>query len=157
MLMILALSTSLLAGLEASRNLGEAPLSAVFQAVHGWSFGDGRAMLNTSDKVESQAGYILGAELDIHERIGPLLGAGYRYRDGGDWVKHSAWARVGLALDAVTAVLAWDLTSQNRVRVGELRGRWLVNGIVLEHRLGLVRYDGAQTGGYLSLLLGGQF
>lgn len=153
----LLLCSFLLAGIEASHNLGEANGSVIFQAVQEWKAFDARAFMDTSDKVESDAGFILGADVDIHKRIGPLVGLGYRYRDGGDWLKQSVWARGGLAAGPITAVLAADLTSENRVRSGELRGRWSVGRFALEPRFAVVRYNGGTWGYHGAVLMGLSF
>ena len=156
-LAVLALATYILTGVGSSHNLGEANGSAVFQAAHEWSFGDARAFANTSNKIESGAGYILGGDVDLHKRFGPLVGLGYRYRDGGAWLKQSVWARGGVALDRVSVVFAADLNSENRVRTGEIRGRWSVGRFALEPRLAVVCYNGSEWGYHAAVLMGLSF
>ena len=156
-LAVLALASYILTGIGASHNLGESNGSALFQAAHEWSYGDARAFADTSDKVESGAGYIVGADVDLHARYGPLAGLGWRYRDGGVWIKQSVWGRVGVAASRIIAVLAVDLNSENRVRVGEIRGRWSVGRFALEPRLAVVRYNGSAWGYHAAVLMGLSF
>ena len=148
---------SLLAGIDVSRNLGEARAGALVQAGQRWEFGDARLFWDSIDKVESQAGFILGAELDFHASVGPLVGAGYRYRDGGDWVKHVLLARGGVAVKQLTAVASFDLTTENKVKTLELCWRPRIKRLILEQRLAGVRYDGGKTGMYSSFSLGWAF
>lgn len=147
----------ILAGLEGSYGLGELPRAAVLQAAYGHVLGDIRLSGTTSDKSESGKGYILGLDADFHPRIGPLVGVGWRYRDGGNWVKRSLWLRGGIAINRVTAVLAWDVTSDNRVRLGELRTRWSLKHLQFEPRVGLAHYDGFKWGGLASMSIGYRF
>lgn len=154
---MVALAAFVLLGLEGSYNFGEEPPGAIAQAVIEYSLGDARAFGSTMDKSESHEGYALGVDTDFHPRIGPLVGFGWRYRDGGPWTKHTTWLRGGWAVNEYAAVLAWDLTSENEVRLVELRGRWPYLGFCLEQRFGLARYNNTEQGGYVSLSVGKEF
>lgn len=154
MLSLVVLNTAILLGIESSYNYGEDPPAAIVQLVHEHLWGDARIYASTMDKTESHTGYSLGVDTDLHPRIGPLIGLGWHYRDGGPWTKTSVWLRGGLALKAITAVLAWDLTSENRVRLGELRARWGYSRLLFENRLGISRYNGNEWGILVSVSLG---
>ena len=143
-----------LIGLEGSFNYGEEPLGLLLQAAFQNTLIDTRIFGSTSNKIESRAGYILGLDLDLHKRIGPLVGIGYRYRDGGLWTKQSLWLRGGLALGPLVLVGAIDTITSNRVRLGELRLRLISGRLVVEPRLGIASYDRGQLGGHASISMG---
>jgi hypothetical protein len=150
----------LLAGIESSWNYGELPPAPLLQLAYENPWLDFQAHASTMRKSESDAGFILGADLDVHRWIGPLVGLGYTYRDGGDWVKHGGWLRAGYAFGALVLVGKADLTTQNRVRSIGLRLRAPLGDWALETRAGVARYqqgNETETGGEVSLSFGRTF
>jgi hypothetical protein len=84
-----------------------------------------------ANKMESGRGFIIGADILLRHRS--LVGGGsYRYRDGGDWVKRSVWARAGIERGRYRLVYGHDLNSANQVRTVTLgirhvfHGHWIV-------------------------------
>ena len=139
---LLLIDLALLAGLEASRNLGEQRLSGLAQLSLRSQHVVARTQFNTSDKIESGAGYIVAADVDLLH--GPLAaGVGYRYRDGGYWIKRSLWARGGLAWPAGSVTLAADLTTESRVRQLELTARAARGPLLVEYQAGPLTYQQA--------------
>jgi hypothetical protein len=100
-------------GLVLSSGMGEQPASfgsflRCGETVRVQAFGD------TSNKIESGAGWIAGADVDV--RFGHfLIGAGYHHRNGGPWTKDSVWGRAGLAFGDTRLVYAHDFSTVNKV------------------------------------------
>ena len=155
--LLAVVNLSLLAGYSSSYHYGERPLGAVARGVPAGPLSAARAFVDTQDKVESGAGYIVGADLDLRLQRGPLLGLGYRYRDGGNWIKRSWWVRSGLAAGPTTLVFAWDASTANRVRSLELCSQLRRGHFIVEPRVAVARYDAGAWGAYGSFLLGWQF
>jgi hypothetical protein len=99
--------SELLVGLMLSQGMGEGRLAPYAEA----RFDADRLRLSVqgepSRKVESGRGYRLGADAEFY---GPLIvGAGYRYRNGGAWAKSGAWASVGVGDRRARLVLRREL------------------------------------------------
>lgn len=149
---MLLLAGAVLLGLSASSNYGESSPGYLAQALYQRGLLEARVFGDTADKVESGAGYILGGEVDLHEARGPLFGLGYRYRDGGAWIKRSGWLRGGYVQDGVAVILAADLNSINRVSAVELRLRQVLGRVLFESRAGVSCYDEYSECGLLAAL-----
>lgn len=103
-------------GAVLSSGLGEQPVSfgSFLRCGSGVRF---QVVGDTSNKLESGAGWIAGGDLDYRPLRGgwsPIVGLGYRYRNGGAWVKESVWGRVGVAAGPARLVLAQDVSTRNR-------------------------------------------
>jgi hypothetical protein len=114
-------------GGTASSGLGEGAYSPLARL----SGSTGRLLLagtfDYSHKVENGRGWIGGLDLELHATPWLIVGADYRHRNGGTWVKDVGFARAGLAAGQSAIVYRHELFTRsaqsNRVRALELIGR----------------------------------
>ena len=128
------LTLLLLIGLSSSVGLGEQPPGVVGQAlVYGYRW-QAQTTFDTMDKATG-AGWLAGQSVDVDLGSGLLVGAEYRYRNGGAWAKHTGWLRAGYATawgqNVVQvigrAAVVGDTTDEGAIQVEYRRyaGRWV--------------------------------
>mgnify|MGYP001564820821 CR=1 FL=1 len=130
-------------GLLASSGLGElAPAPSAGVRIMSRSR-DVRLVLrwDGADKIESGAGWTLAADADVGVWRGLYVGAGYHHRDGGPWVKRSAWLRAGWAHRRRAELsIARDMSTANRVLRLEGSGRIESGRLSLRSTVGVASY-----------------
>jgi hypothetical protein len=142
------LAASLLAGtivsggLSASGNMGEQSPSFKAQAIAFSNDFEARAFFDSSDKIETGDGSIVGADLDYVERSGlsPVLGLGFRHRMTSRWSKDSLWGHIGAQYGPFRAVFVHDFNSINKETGGEFMARFCHQHLCGEQRIGVYSY-----------------
>lgn len=106
-------------------------------------------------------GWMTGLDLDLVAHggvIAPLIGAGYHYRNGGEWSKDSLWLRGGFVVDGKATILVLkDFTSENESWGSEIRAR-VGSNWYFEPRIGVLWFKGPYSedgvGTYWTFVIG---
>ena len=161
----------LLIGLSSSVGLGESSpgfmAQAVLQGQHrlGW---EAVTSYDSADKYAG-AGWAFGQSVDAAVvdagGVGVLVGADYRYRDGGTWSKQTMWLRGGIvwthyphSLRAVARATAYA-TDDTRSTALQAEYQYTAGRFVMRWTNGLMWFiqPTAKTGYYMTALAGVRF
>jgi hypothetical protein len=145
-------------GVTSSGGLGESRVAPDFAIGADLSRVHLTAFASPSNKIESGGGWVAGSDADVRLGRGALAGIGFHRRNGGTWTKDSLWVRAGWESRWFRVIARQDLTTLNRVSVGELTLRRDFGSLRLEETAALARYkrpDGRYDwGGYVQLGFG---